>query len=310
MGIVLAGFTERSNLCDRLLAVVGRVVIRMIIVSMIIVSVIIVCRLFMSSRGLSRLNIRSSYDGNIVISLGSRLFDDRVSLGLLLSRMLAMMIVVVAIIMMFLIMVMGGMMMLVIMCMLVMMECFGLVMIMVMTVVTGVGLIKMIGGVLVRLRNVCLLLRVDALGAAVLDDVALHALAMIASPRTAMTRAPTVGAIFRLFFSFAMRAFVGLDESLTVCNRDLIVVRMNFAEGEEAVTITSVFDKRGLQRWFYPRDLGKIDVAAELFALGGLEIKFFDAVAAHHDHPGLFRMGGIDQHFVGHLETHDGGWHA
>jgi hypothetical protein len=104
-----------------------------------------------------------------------------------------------------------------------------------------------------------------------------------------------------------MCAFVGLDEGLTICNRDLIIVRMDFAEGKKAVTIAAVFDESGLQRRFYPRDLGKIDIAAELFALGGLEIKFFDAIAAHHDHPGLFRMGGIDQHFVGHLETHDGG---
>jgi hypothetical protein len=44
-----------------------------------------------------------------------------------------------------------------------------------------------------------------------------------------------------------------------------------------------------------------------LLALGGLEIKFFDSVAADHNDPGLFRVGGIDQHFVGHFGTLDGG---
>jgi len=44
-----------------------------------------------------------------------------------------------------------------------------------------------------------------------------------------------------------------------------------------------------------------------LFALGGLEIKFFDAIAADHNDPGLFRVGGIDQHLVGHFGALDGG---
>jgi len=44
-----------------------------------------------------------------------------------------------------------------------------------------------------------------------------------------------------------------------------------------------------------------------LFPLGGLEIKLFDAIAADHNDPRLFRVGGIDQHFVGHFCTHDGG---
>jgi hypothetical protein len=44
-----------------------------------------------------------------------------------------------------------------------------------------------------------------------------------------------------------------------------------------------------------------------LLALGRLEIKLFDAIAADHNNPGFFRMGGIDQHFVGHFGTLDGG---
>ena len=34
------------------------------------------------------------------------------------------------------------------------------------------------------------------------------------------------------------------------------------------------------------------------------------AVAADHDHPGLFRVGGVDQHLVGHFSTLWGGRRA
>jgi len=72
------------------------------------------------------------------------------------------------------------------------------------------------------------------------------------------------------------------------------------------VAVAAIFDKGRLQRRLYARDLGEIDIAAQLFALGGLEIKFFDAIAADHNDPGLFRVGGIDQHLVGHFGTLDG----
>jgi hypothetical protein len=41
--------------------------------------------------------------------------------------------------------------------------------------------------------------------------------------------------------------------------------------------------------------------------LGSFEIKFFDAISADHNDPGLFRVGGIDQHLVRHFGTLDGG---
>jgi hypothetical protein len=37
---------------------------------------------------------------------------------------------------------------------------------------------------------------------------------------------------------------------------------MDLAEGEEAVPVAAIFDKRRLQRGFNPRHLGKIDVAS------------------------------------------------
>lgn len=116
-----------------------------------------------------------------------------------------------------------------------------------------------------------------------------------------MTGAAAAGTVFRFFLGLAMRALVGLDQCLTIGDGDLIVVGMDFAEGQKAVAIAAVLNEGGLQRRLDPRDFREVDVAAQLLALGRLEIKFLDAISAHHNHPGLFRMGGIDQHFVGHF---------
>jgi hypothetical protein len=139
------------------------------------------------------------------------------------------------------------------------------------------------------------------------DDAALHAIAIAAAARIAMPRAASVGAVLALFFGLAMGAFVRLDQRLPIGDRNLIIVRMDFAEGQKAVAVAAIFDEGGLQRRFYARDLGEIDISTQLLALGGLEIKFFDSVAADHNDPGLFRVGGIDQHFVGHFGTLGGG---
>ena len=93
--------------------------------------------------------------------------------------------------------------------------------------------------------------------------------------------------------------FLG-QQRLAVGSRDLVVIRMNLAEGEEAVPVAAVIDECGLQRGFDPRYLGKIDVAGQLAAACGLEIEFLDPVSVNHDHAGLFRVGGIDEHFLSH----------
>jgi hypothetical protein len=151
------------------------------------------------------------------------------------------------------------------------------------------------------------LVGLGAIRARAFDHLAANAVAIAATARIAVTRAAAVGAVFALFFGLAMGAFVGFDQRLPVGDRNLIIIRMDFAEGQKTVTVAAVLDEGRLQRWLYARDLGEIDIAAQLFALGGLEIKLFDAVAADHDDPGLFRVGSIDQHFVGHFGTHDGG---
>jgi len=51
------------------------------------------------------------------------------------------------------------------------------------------------------------------------------------------------------------------DQGFAVGDRDLVVVRMDFVESQETVTVAAVFDKRRLQRGFDPRDFGEIDVS-------------------------------------------------
>jgi hypothetical protein len=140
-----------------------------------------------------------------------------------------------------------------------------------------------------------------SLGLSAFDDRTLDALAAAATAHIAMARPPATGAVLALLFGLAMGALFRFDQRLTVGDRNLVVVRMNFAEGEEAMPVAAIFDEGGLQRGFNPRHLGKVDIAAQLLALGGFEVKFFDAIAADHDDPGLFRVRGVDQHFVGHF---------
>jgi hypothetical protein len=171
--------------------------------------------------------------------------------------------------------------------------------------VTGFAVVVIMMLMIVRLGGL------RRFGAFRVDDLALHPIAIATAARVAMPRtAVAAGTVFGFFLGLAMRAFVGFDQRLTVGDRNLVIVGMDFAESQEAVAIAAIFDEGGLQRRFYAGDLGEIDIAAQLLALGGFEIKFFDAIAAHHDNPGLFRVGGIDQHFVGHFGALDGGGRA
>ena len=66
--------------------------------------------------------------------------------------------------------------------------------------------------------------RVRGIGLGVLDDLALNTLAAAAPARVAMTRAPAAGPVLALLFGLAMGTFVGLDQRLTVGDRDLIII--------------------------------------------------------------------------------------
>ena len=162
-----------------------------------------------------------------------------------------------------------------------------------------------LGAVLMVLEGLGGLRRIEGLRP---DHLALDALAMAAAAGVAVTgTAAVAGAVLALFLGLAMGAFLGLDQRLTVGDRDLVIVGMDFAEGQKSVAVATIFDEGGLQRRLYARDFGEVDITAQLLAVGGLEIKFLDAIAADHDNPGLFRVGSIDQHLVGHFGALDGG---
>ncbi len=95
------------------------------------------------------------------------------------------------------------------------------------------------------------------------DDRALDAVVAAAPSRIAVTGTARWLERFSLSSSASRwGALVSFDQRLTISNRDLIIVRMNFAEGEEAVAVAAISMKGGLEGRFYPRDLGEIDVAA------------------------------------------------
>ena len=97
------------------------------------------------------------------------------------------------------------------------------------------------------------------------DRLALHAVG--GQPCRPLSRAPTTAAPLGFFFRLAMRALFLFDQRLAIGDGNLIIVGMNFAEGEEAVAIAAVVDKRRLQRGLDPRHLGEIDIASQLSAI-------------------------------------------
>jgi hypothetical protein len=90
-----------------------------------------------------------------------------------------------------------------------------------------------------------------------------------------------------------MASLIG-QQSVAIGLRDLIVVGMDFREGQKAVAIAAIVDESRLKRGLHAGDFGQIDVAAKLFLRERLEIKLLDAIATLHHHTGLFPVGGID----------------
>jgi hypothetical protein len=88
--------------------------------------------------------------------------------------------------------------------------------------------------------------------------------------------------------------FLLAQQRLAVGDRDLVVVGMNFAEGQEAMAVAAIVHERGLQRRLDARHLGQIDVALQLSAVRRLVVELLNAASANHHHPGFFRVGGVD----------------
>ena len=121
------------------------------------------------------------------------------------------------------------------------------------------------------------------------------ALLIVARPRTlGQGFGAPVGGGFKL--GFGGRFFI--DQGLPVSDRDLVVIWMDFIEGQEAVAIAAVVNEGGLERGLHPGDFSEIDIAAQKFPGGTFEVEFlYPAVALYHD-PSFLRVGGIDEHFA------------
>ncbi len=130
-----------------------------------------------------------------------------------------------------------------------------------------------------------LLMRRKILGSLLLagDRLGAHRIARAVGARAAVpvaAAAAPAGAMIGVVVGGARVALFLRDQRLPVGDRDLVVVGVDFGERQEAVAVAAVIDERRLQRRFDPRDLGEVDVAAKLLAVSGLEVEFFDAVAA------------------------------
>src|SRR6185312_4533674 len=81
-----------------------------------------------------------------------------------------------------------------------------------------------------------------------------------------------------------------------VADRDAIIVRMDFVEGEETVPVPAIFDKRRLKRRFDARYPREVDVAFDLPLQRGFDIEFLKPTAIENGDPNLLGMRRIDQH--------------
>jgi hypothetical protein len=143
-----------------------------------------------------------------------------------------------------------------------------------------------------------------AVAAAVSAAVPASVTSAIASTALAATTA-TLGAALGACVGFRISLGLGrgllVDQRLPIGHGDLVVVGVDFVKGEEAVAVAAVFDECGLQRRLNARHLGKVYAAAQKFAGGTFIVKFFYAALLEYHDPGLFRVGGIDEHLVGFI---------
>jgi hypothetical protein len=113
-----------------------------------------------------------------------------------------------------------------------------------MSALVGMGVVVFgLRVIFMRLGSLC------RIGGGVLDDLALDPLATAAAALVAVARtaAAVTGAVFGFFFGLTMGALVGFDQRLAIGDRNLIIIRVDFAEGQKAVAVAAIFDEGGLQ---------------------------------------------------------------
>ncbi|GAA10146.1 hypothetical protein ATPR_3150 [Acetobacter tropicalis NBRC 101654] len=102
---------------------------------------------------------------------------------------------------------------------------------------------------------------------------------------------PVVGIIQQGFF-FGLQG----EQLFTVGNRNLVVVRVDFAKGQKTMAVAAIFNKGGLKAGLYANNAGKVDVSFELLFCSRFNIIIFKSVSIHNDNARFFRVRRIDQH--------------
>ena len=99
-----------------------------------------------------------------------------------------------------------------------------------------------------------------------------------------------------LKFGFGGRFLV--DQGLAVGNGDLIIVGVNFVEGQEAVAVAAVIDESSLERGLHASYFCEIDITTKQLARCTFEVEFlYPAVTLHHD-PSFLGMRSVDEHLA------------
>ncbi len=86
------------------------------------------------------------------------------------------------------------------------------------------------------------------------------------------------------------------QQGLAVLLGDLVIVGVDFAEGQETVAIATEIDERRLERRLHAGDFRQVDVALYLLLVDRFEIELFNAISLEYRHPRFFRVARIDEH--------------
>ena len=109
-----------------------------------------------------------------------------------------------------------------------------------------------------------------------------------------------VGSVLLVLFAAAARVLLG-NQGLSVGDRDLVVVRMDLGKAEKSVPVSPVLDESRLKRRLDSRHPRKIDVSGNLPLVRGFKVEFLDSASVDHRDAGFLRVGGVDEHFLGHI---------
>ena len=113
--------------------------------------------------------------------------------------------------------------------------------------------------------------------------------------------APAASLRAHLVVVLALRSRFLLEQRLPVRDGNLIVIRVDFGKREETMPVSAVIDEGGLKRRLHASHFRQVNVTSERFLACGFEIELVDSATSQHHNPGLFRVGRIYNHLVGHV---------